>query len=587
MDRRLAWGYRAGEVKLPILGDLKEGTEIGDHCWEDDACRPPVMASLGCSVSGVACPHPDPHDPITMMGGVIKRFAAKPPRANKRILGVRATDKSTFDYINHKRFGAGGVSRKSLRVFVREFCKANFVQICPEADTSVESWLAKTNYPEWRKEELREKWKEVESMESMKTTKKWWKVGSFQKDETYPDYKWPRGINARKDQFKCVVGPIFHLMEEIVYQNPAFIKHVPVSERAAYISERLSGEGGVYVATDYTSFEALFTEDIMDCVEFELYDYMTAHLPEHNLFMWLVREVLGGTNRCEFRSFVVELFATRMSGEMCTSLGNGFSNLMFMNYVCYLNGVDCIGVVEGDDGLFYVVGAPPTSEDFELLGLVIKLEVHTTLSTASFCGLIFDSEELINITDPAKVIATFGWAAGKYARCRDRKKLALLRCKALSLAHQYPGVPVVAALADYGLRVTDGVRITDALKSLISDSQTRWQASNLLHLPDQIPRKDVGPRTRILMEEKFGLSVEMQIAIETYLNNLTVLKELDSGLFDLWFPASWRHYFVNYVYSVPLSSNLRQPGDLWSYSEKDRATVRSYINHPGISARTR
>jgi hypothetical protein len=485
------------------------------------------------------------------------------------------------------RYGVIGMSRKNLRRFVRDYCKKNFVQILPEADTSVETWLTKTNYPEWRKQELREVWKVVESMESMKTTKKWWKVGSFQKDETYPDYKWPRGINARKDHFKCVAGPIFHLMEEIVYEHPAFIKHVPVSERAAYISERLSGEGGVYVATDYTSFEALFTREIMDCVEFELYDYMTARLPEHNTFMWLVREVLGGKNRCEFRSFVVELLATRMSGEMCTSLGNGFSNLMFMEFVCYLRGATCVGVVEGDDGLFYVVGTPPTAEDFERLGLVIKLEVFASLSSASFCGLVFDQEELINITDPAKVIATFGWAAGRYARSRSHKKMGLLRCKALSLAHQYPGVPVVAALARYGLRVTEGVDMTSALKTLRSDSQSRWEASKLANLPDQIPQKDVGPRTRVLMEEKFKLSVELQIAIEKYLDSLTVLKELDCSLFDIWLPASWRHYFVNYVFSVPDNTDLRKPGELWSYRQSDRDTVSAYINHDGICFRTR
>jgi hypothetical protein len=520
-----------------------------------------------------------------MVGGVVKRFAAKPPLANHTVLGVRKSDYQTFMYLRTRK--GTPIKKRTLRRFVREYCKKNLVPILPEADTSLETWLGKTNYPEWRKQELREIWKVVESMENIKTTKKWWKVGSFQKDETYPDYKWPRGINARKDQFKCAVGPIFHLMEENVYRNPSFIKHVPVSERAAYISERLSGEGGVYVATDYTSFEALFTAEIMDCVEFEMYDYMTSQLPEHDTFMVLVREVLGGMNRCEFRSFVVELLATRMSGEMCTSLGNGFSNLMFMEYVCYLKGATCIGVVEGDDGLFYVVGVPPTAEDFALLGLVIKLEVHTTLSTASFCGLVFDQEELVNITDPAKVIATFGWAAGKYARCGVSKKLGLLRCKALSLAHQYPGVPVVAALAEYGLRVTAGVKIGEALKVLLGDSQTRWQYSKLPLTSDQIPRKDVGPRTRILMEEKFGLTVEMQIAIETYLNSLKVLTELDSCLFDIWLPASWRHYFVNYVFSVPSTVDLRHPGDLWTYRDLDRDIVDSYYNQPGISRRTR
>jgi len=531
------------------LIELKDGTKLGAACHEDDEIRPPVMADLGCSLSGAACPHPDPHDPLTMMGGVVKRFAAKSPfKANRPMLGIRKTDQAYFIY---KHRYEGRIKRRTLIRFVRRWCKKNLKPILPEADTSVEGWLAKTNYPEWRKEELREVWKVVESLEGVKTTKKWWKVGSFQKDETYPEYKWPRGINARKDQCKVAFGPIFHLMEEIVYEHPAFIKHVPVAERAQYISDRLSGSGGMYVATDYTSFEALFTREIMVAVEFELYDYMTSALPEHKLFMWLVNKVLGGKNICEFRSFVVELSATRMSGEMCTSLGNGFSNLMFMEYVCYLNKISCIGVVEGDDGLFYVVGAPPTAEDFAALGLVIKLEVHAKLSTASFCGLVFDEEELINITDPAKVIATFGWAAGKYCRLKTHKRLSLLRCKALSLAHSYPGVPVVAALARYGLRATAHVSTAFGLKTMYGDSNYRYVHAELLASlarSDAIPEKPVGPRTRVLMEEKFGLSVEMQIGVETYLDSLNSLQHLDSRLFDLWLPASWRHYYVNYVF---------------------------------------
>jgi hypothetical protein len=189
----------------------------------------------------------------------------------------------------------------------------------------------------------------------------------------------------------------------VVYEHPAFIKHVPVSDRPDYVRNMVYAVGRRYIATDYSAFESLFTKCIMEACEFELYEYMLSRHPEGKRILERMIRVLGGSNKLRYKYFTVMLEATRMSGEMCTSLGNGFSNLMFMEFVCSKVGSSRIeGVVEGDDGLFGVEGTLPTAEDFKKLGLAIKLEVHDTLDTAGFCGIIFDTENSINLVTQSK-----------------------------------------------------------------------------------------------------------------------------------------------------------------------------------------
>ncbi len=86
-----------------------------------------------------------------------------------------------------------------------------------------------------------------------------------------------------------------------------------------------------------------------------------------------------------------------MSGEMNTSLGNGFSNLMFMLYACEIQGIECDGIVEGDDGAFALSLKPGQKFDesiFAEMGLTIKLEKHTDLMSMSFCGILCAEEAM-------------------------------------------------------------------------------------------------------------------------------------------------------------------------------------------------
>jgi len=236
---------------------------------------------------------------------------------------------------------------------------------------------------------------------------------------------------------------------------------------------------------------------------------------------------------------------------MNTSLGNGFSNLMFAEFVAWLHGCKIVIAIEGDDGLARVSGKILTSGDFAQLGLTIKLEIHDRLETASFCGIIFDEEEEINIRDPRTVLCTFGWGSKKYIRSKQTKLKALLRCKALSTAYEYPGCPIISALADYGLRMTRGVRY-DAMKK-VAYSMNMYQRDVLFEaIKDEhnIPRKSPGPRSRDLVSRLYGIDIKTQISIEEYLDTKNDLGPLMHSSFVQIMPDVWNRFDSIYTRTV-------------------------------------
>jgi len=536
------------EVKLPDLKPLKLGTVLTPSMKLVQTIRynrRPQQSNLGLTVEGAALPHPNP-DAHTMGAGVAKRFASRPPAFLSK-------------------------HRGKLRAHVLRWCKSNLKQLSPTTDLTTPTWLERTNYTRERKNELQEvfdtlvgdiyKAKIAWGKKTKKKLRQRYKCKSFMKDETYPAYKHSRAINARIDEFKVLVGPVFKEIENILFEHPAFIKHVPEPQRPMYIKERLYRPGGVYYATDYTSFEALFTRLIMMEVEIVLYEYMCEHLPNAKELMGLINGTITGENRCDFKWFSVLLEATRMSGEMCTSLGNGFSNLMFMDYLCSLNGAKFIGVVEGDDGLFIITeGKAPTKEQFEELGLVIEMERHENLCTASFCGIVFDETELINIKNPIEVLVGFGWSSGQYAFARESKKRALLRAKAYSLKYQFAGCPVLEALANTTLRLTRRYH-TGMVRNIDKFQIDGWHKERLFRALKANPETPVavGPLTRLLVERLYGIPVEWQVMIEEYLESLTEIQQLDNKYFLPFLKPDWVDYAQRYVVRLDRSLGEAPP----------------------------
>lgn len=452
-------------------------------------------------------PHPDHQDPLTGLVGLSHRILAKSPKIDHNVL-------NKFSY------------------FVSNWLETNLVPLVEDASLNMDYeavvlWLSKTDYPLYRREQLLREFVLHDGAQWTDSIRDYYNTKSFFKDEFYQEFKNARSINSRCDFFKTVVGPIFKGIEKILFSRGEFIKKIPVQDRAKYIHDRLFSEGACYFASDFTSFESSFSKQIMMACEFALYRHMTQNLSCGDRFMTIITEALAGMNFLVFKNFGVEVEATRMSGEMCTSLGNSFTNLMVNLFILSENGckdVEC--VVEGDDGLYRFNGVAPTSDHYAKLGFEIKLVVEKELHLASFCGLVYDPIDLKVLADPMKVLLRTCWGDAKYKDSRKSKLLSLLKAKALSIVYQYDGCPVVSSYGHWLLRRLARVSIVPGLAMLEKNEykfnvneMIKWAGLEYGDAQFKLPRTAIGIGSRYVIQEKFGFAIENQLTIEHIFDN--------------------------------------------------------------------
>lgn len=470
-------------------------------------------------------PRPDVTHPDSLIDGIAKRMAYNPP-PYKRAL------------------------RRRFRKFVKKWVQKNLKPIEHNADLGFEEWLATTNYPEWRKDELRKTWNDILEKDSFWMLEKDRlhenaDVKLFCKEENYPEYKLPRGIWARVDEFKDISGPFFKTIEKELFKLPYFIKKVPKHQRPQYIKDLIERSNLKYICTDFTSFESLFTSDMMMDCEAILYKYMSSKNLMMQRLCRMILLVLTGDNVCGNKYFKVAVDAKRMSGEMNTSLGNGFSNLMFLLFAFHEYNIGFTGpVVEGDDGLAGVDGDIP-AQYFTDMGLNVKLEVKENIGEASFCGIVSNMDELINITEPLQHLCFVPWVSRRYAFCSDEAYYGLIKSKALSLAYEYPGCPILDKYARKLLELLSKWKIkhdrSDSWKYKIALEAERAMNSG------SFPQRTTGPCTRVLMEKVFGIPTSAQILFERSIDEMTLDKLDFESIYSL-IPDCWVRNYQKYAY---------------------------------------
>lgn len=391
-----------------------------------------------------------------------------------------------------------------LSRFVDQWLKANVPTTQP---LGFEEWLASCpNYTEERKKQLKVAYSELQG--GSPTKDQCQHVDSFVKSEFYPSLKHARMINSRCDAFKVFSGPSFKAVEEVVYRitqpsgYPYFIKHVPVPDRPQMISS-LNVAGNHIYSTDFTAFESHFTPEIMTAVECALYRHVLPPGPATDLIINTIR----GKNKMRTRSgqrAVVK--GRRMSGDMCTSLGNGFTNLMLYLFLCSEQGQSGQGFVEGDDGVFSTK-AVLTPALYEQIGFTIKMAEIPDANSASFCGLLSDPHDHQIIRDPFKFLQGFGWTQS-FIDAGDRIMYGLLKAKSLSAIYECPHCPIVGALSRYCLRVSQ------SYDAIFVEDYWHHAVSNGFNLPPFAPTI----ATRHLFESEYGIPVGVQLYVESLID---------------------------------------------------------------------
>jgi len=445
------------------------------------------------------------------------------------------------------------VDREWLRAF-KQHCHEmldllKIRQICPEWIPDFEEWVKHSNYTQARIAELRKLWERSKNWTAADRAQYSEHVKSFIKLETYMMRKWPRGIMSRSDLIKVWIGPVIKQMERLLYFDPltqtgckCFIKHVPEGpQRSAHKTELLYAVGRRFGETDFTSFESL-TREIQHVCEFSLFRHMAGENVRVKAMIEEFESMCCGTNRMTYKDATVVVRGHRMSGEMTTSIGNGWTNLMLLTFMgrhVHDYSAACPIIIEGDDGL---ISETPENvklyapENFERLGFKIKIDWYDHMSDACFCGVTYDPEDGINVTDPLEELASFGWSLGNSVFAPEKRHKELLIAKAYSLAYQYPGCPIVHELPKMVFRLLG--KELDWNRFMELPYFNNWQRGQLANARDMkleyLLEAKPTYTTRLLVERKFRVSVSRQLQIEKQIAAMTKIGELDIPVDPAW-----------------------------------------------------
>lgn len=429
---------------------------------------------------------------------------------------------------------------------MHRFVRDNFEPLSSTESFDVSEWLDNSNYPLSRRKALLS----IHEQHRVNPAADWEVelVKCFVKMESYPSYKHARAIYSRSDIYKTIVGPVFAKIERALFARSEFIKKCPVQLRPEYILHQVGGGAGqhgrVFVATDYTAYESHFTPEIMDSCENIFYRHMVAFNPVASAIIEKHIRVARSYNECVFKCARARILAGRMSGEMNTSLGNSFTNLMVALYSARESRlVDFKIVVEGDDSL----GSFCKRNDYDVLnyervirelGFNLKIEVHSKLSHASFCGLVFCEDTLLNLPNPLRHLMTTGWIHGKYCHSKSKKLLELLKGKAMSLMASARGCPVLQSFALYILRCTQG-------SHFIIDCY--WARQFVLS--SNLSPVEVSMGSRLVVSEVYGIPIDVQFHLERYFDSLSVIAPISDEILLSYYGDDNFHAYSNYVRS--------------------------------------
>jgi len=464
-----------------------------------NAERSIVSTSLAFHIENAVLPRWDNKDGEFILLGATKRAAFRPPPVEKTL-------------------------QEEFRAFVKEEIKKIFTPIVEESWDPFEEWLSGLIISQSRKEEIRTAYEQFEQTGELPPAVR---IGSFLKDEPAEELKAPRWINARDDAAKAVLGPFFQKITDQFALLPEVIKTVPVEDRPKYLDE-LFGSFDVLVSSkDFTSFEAHFLSWIME-IEGECYEYVYGSYSQYHKVIKFMNYIqgrfIGGTykmNALSMRNWGSLLVrAKRMSGEMNTSLGNTLMNLMVIRFIAYKKKAHVVCVVEGDDSLsrWFPPEATPTVEEYKALGWKVKDVRFLRPGDASFCGNVYDCEDLEVVKDPMYILVSLGWLNRKWNGCKNSVRMQLLKAKVMSMAHQYGRCPIVWAASKRLLELTADVKIKKKLLYNFYDQY--WMTEGLRHNYSSPKISEPGLNSRLLVERMYSISIQDQYDIEEKLLNM-------------------------------------------------------------------
>lgn len=421
------------------------------------------------------------HDESNWLRGIKKRLAAEPNPINHDLRN------EFFDFVRDKMLPQIEILPPGL--------DENFL---------MEEWLENSNYNGKRKDVLRTKYREYQDGIKINRVLA---CKSFIKSEFYQEFKEPRTINSRSDWFKAKVGGYIHAMEKLVYDDH-FIKHKLPIEVASKMSEISEGYSYFYV-TDYSSFEGTFYHEMQCNVEFRLFQHCLHNYPE---IVSLISKCYSNRNVMIFKNkYIASIPGRRMSGDMWTSMANGFTNKCIVEFMMYKAQTQGNYLVEGDDGFICTAKPIDTSIPNEI-GFSLKCEAKEDPGECSFCSLRQHNGLLV--PDIIRTLRSYGSVidfqlvhAYKSRSKRGQKILNdYAKSNAYSLLSRSKGIPILQTLALQ--------QINHYSKAHIRRYYCDYWLNQMFKMDVSIEPKEITQSMREYVNDVFHIYPKKQIRIE-------------------------------------------------------------------------
>jgi len=95
-----------------------------------------------------------------------------------------------------------------------------------------------------------------------------------------------------------------------------------------------------------------------------------------------------------------------------------------------------------------------------------------------------------------------------------------------------------------------------------------WQRERLRQaLESPVVDVPVGPKTRLLVERLYGVTVEHQLEIEAYLDGLDEIQPLNCPQLQLYLKRDWQDYWDSYALNLRISTAM-DPPLIWGVSSQ-------------------
>jgi len=220
------------------------------------------------------------------------------------------------------------------------------------------------------------------------------------------------------------------------------VKHMTPQEACEKV---IAMQRGRHFVTDFTSFESSIDDDIL-----ELERYAVRRLCDRANFQNTKRsydKYAGGPRVLKTKKMDLNI-ATRNSGDITTSFGNGLVSACIFKYASHMMGETFKFLGEGDDGITDLLDKSKDGKTaldiIDELNFQISSEVTGTKpgDTDFLSKRWHESGSLM--LNVGKCLNSL-WVKDK-EHLKFSKKMHILRCMGLSLHHMSPGHPVLFAL---------------------------------------------------------------------------------------------------------------------------------------------